>query len=71
MVDWPLFKLLTLVTLRVGLTNTDRLLQGRSIAITAWKAGRERIISAILDGDGERARFEADRCNRRVVMKRA
>lgn len=69
MVDWPLFKLLTVVTLREGVTKTDRLLRGGDDAVAEWRLGRQRIIDAILRGDGELARFEANRSNRRVVMQ--
>jgi DNA-binding FadR family transcriptional regulator len=69
MVDWPLFKLLTVVTLQVGVTKSGRLLRGGERAIMDWRAGRQRIISAILQGDAELARFEADRSNRRVVLR--
>ena len=68
MVDWPLFKLLTVVTLRVGVTKAGRLLREGEEAVANWKAGRQRIISAILRSDRELARFEADRSNRRVVL---
>lgn len=70
MVDWPLFKLLTVVTLRAGLTNAGRLLDERRDMIARWKAGRRRILAAILAGDAELAGFEADRSNRRIVMDR-
>lgn len=69
MVDWPLFKLLTVVTLRVGVTKAERLLLGGDEGLADWKSGRQRIIAAILDGDGELARFEANRSNRRVVLE--
>lgn len=71
MVDWPLFKLLTVVTLRVGVTKSGRLLQGGEQAIADWKAGRTRIVTAILQGDSGLARFEADRSNRRAVLNKA
>jgi GntR family transcriptional regulator, transcriptional repressor for pyruvate dehydrogenase complex len=70
MVDWPLFKLLSLVTLQIGLTHAERILGFRSDAIAEWKEGRRRIIAAMLAGDTELARFEANRSNRRVVMAR-
>lgn len=69
MVDWPLFKLLTVVTLRVGGTRAGRLLRGGEQAIADWREGRQRIISAILQSDRALARFEADRSNRRVVQQ--
>jgi DNA-binding FadR family transcriptional regulator len=68
MVDWPLFKLLTVVTLQVGVTRAGRLLRGGEEALADWREGRQRIIAAILKSDRELARFEADRSNRRVVL---
>lgn len=68
MVRWPLFELLTQVTLRFAGTREARVIE--SAALAAWKAGRHRIIAAILAGDGELARFEAERSNRRAVMGR-
>jgi GntR family transcriptional repressor for pyruvate dehydrogenase complex len=68
MVNWPLFKLLTVVTLQVGVSNATRLLGEGDEAIAEWRAGRERIIVAILGGDRDLARFEADRSNRRAVL---
>lgn len=69
MVDWPLFKLLTVVTLQVGVTKSNRLLRGGDRAVADWKAGRQRIIAAILQRDRDLARFEADRSNRHVVLQ--
>ncbi|MFM5906824.1 MAG: FCD domain-containing protein [Novosphingobium sp.] len=66
MVRWPLFELLTQVTLRFAETREGRVIDSQSLA--AWKGGRHRIIAAILGGDGELARFEAERSNRRAVM---
>lgn len=68
MVDWPLFKMLMLVTLRVAETKRERLLPDNAEAMIAWRSGRGRIIAAILERDGELARFEADRCNRRPIL---
>lgn len=68
MVDWPLFKMLTLVTVRVGIAKAYRLLDGDRDALAQWKEGRHRIISAILQMDSHLARFEADRSNRHVVL---
>jgi GntR family transcriptional repressor for pyruvate dehydrogenase complex len=67
MVDWPLFELLTRVTLGfAGDAQSTILPDGPAIA--DWQAGRRRIIAAILSGDAELARFEADRSNRRVML---
>lgn len=67
MVQRPLFEVLTRVTLRFAETRGARLIEGRA-GIAEWKAGRQRIIAAILAHDAELARFEADRSNRRAVM---
>ena len=69
MVDWPLFKLLTVVTLRVSATKSASLLRGGEQDIADWRAGRKRIIAAISSGDRDLARFEADRSNRRAVLR--
>lgn len=69
MVEWPLFELLTEVTLRFaasgGLADSPP-----STSTQEWKEGRSRIIAAILAGDPELARFEAERSNRRSVLRR-
>lgn len=66
MVRWPLFELLTQVTLRFASSREETVLDAR--ALDAWRAGRLRIIEAILERDAELARFEAERSNRRAVM---
>ncbi|MFT4025459.1 MAG: GntR family transcriptional regulator [Novosphingobium sp.] len=68
MVDRPLFEALTRVTLRFAETRRAPLIDGSRAGAAEWKAGRRRIIAAILAQDAELARFEADRSNRRVVM---
>lgn len=68
MVDRPLFELLTRVTLRFAESRPITSLYRRMVAIDQWKAGRHRIIDAILRRDRELARFEADRSNRRVLL---
>jgi GntR family transcriptional regulator, transcriptional repressor for pyruvate dehydrogenase complex len=67
MVNRPLFEALTRVTLRFAETRGSRLIGGRA-GVAEWKAGRLRIIAAILAQDAELARFEADRSNRRAVL---
>ncbi|WP_298688711.1 transcriptional regulator [uncultured Sphingomonas sp.] len=67
-VDWPLLRLLTVVTLGVSKTQTLHLLRDDD-AIARWKLGRTRIISAILSGDPDLARFEANRGNRRAILE--
>jgi GntR family transcriptional repressor for pyruvate dehydrogenase complex len=68
MVDWPLFKLLTVVTLHVSMTKSASLLRDGERDVAEWREGRKRIIGAIASGDRDLARFEADRSNRRAVL---
>jgi len=65
MVDRPLLELLTRVTLGLARNSGRHVVQD----IAAWKAGRRRIASAILAHDPALARFEADRSNRRVIVR--
>lgn len=69
MVRWPLFELLTHVTLSVAVTRQDAVIPRRGGGLAQWKAGRRRIIAAILAQDPDLARFEADRSNRRLVIE--
>ncbi len=69
MVRRPLFEVLTRVTLGFAVSQTQRLLDSSLAGIGQWKAGRHRIVAAILRQDAELARFEADRSNRRAVMR--
>jgi GntR family transcriptional regulator, transcriptional repressor for pyruvate dehydrogenase complex len=69
MVDRPLFELLTRVTLRFGSSRPmSEPIYRDAAAIEGWKAGRHRIIDAILRRDEALARFEANRSNRLVVL---
>jgi len=68
MVDRPLFEALTRVTLRFAQTRRAPLIDGSRAGVAEWKAGRRRIIQAILAQDTELARFEANRSNRRAVL---
>ena len=69
MVERPLFELLTRVTLRFATSRPKtEPIYGDAAAVEGWKAGRHRIIEAILRRDEALARFEADRSNRRVVL---
>jgi len=71
MVNRPLFELLTRVTLGFATSRPqDAPYRGR-LTLALWQEGRRRIIAAILDGDEELSRFEANRYNRRVVLGRA
>jgi DNA-binding FadR family transcriptional regulator len=68
MVDRPLFEALTRVTLSLAYTRRAPLIDGSRAGVAEWKAGRRRIIAAILAQDVELARFEANRSNRRAVL---
>lgn len=70
MVDRPLFELLTRVTLRFATSRPSEAIYQGLVAVEEWKAGRHRIIDAILRRDEELARFEANRSNRRVLLQR-
>jgi DNA-binding FadR family transcriptional regulator len=66
MVDRPLFELLARVTAQVSRAQTSPpLFPGEEV--TAWKAGRRRIIQAILDRDVGLALFEAVRYRQGVL----
>lgn len=68
MVQRPLFEVLTRVTLRFAAIRRAPLIDASRAGVAEWKAGRHRIIAAILRQDAELARFEADRSNRRAVL---
>lgn len=68
MVNRPLFEVLTRVTLAVAATRQERLIDASRAGVAEWKAGRRRIVAAILAQDEELARFEANRSNRRAVL---
>lgn len=70
MVDWPLFALLTEVTLHLAVTSAPGSTSLADLTTEDWKAGRRRIIAAIVAGDAELARFEAERSNRRAILRR-
>ena len=70
MVDRPLFELLTRVTLRFAASRPAEGMYRDLVAVEQWKDGRHRIIDAILRRDVELARFEADRSNRKVLLRR-
>ncbi|HUD31065.1 MAG TPA: FCD domain-containing protein [Novosphingobium sp.] len=69
MVRRPLFEMLTRVTLHYATTRSDTPVRALKQDIASWKAGRRRIIAAILAHDGALARFEADRSNRAVILR--
>jgi DNA-binding FadR family transcriptional regulator len=68
MVDRPLFEALTRVTLAIAGRRPERVVGPWDDSNAEWKAGRRRIIAAILAGDEELARFEANRSNRKAVL---
>ncbi|MFC0205221.1 FCD domain-containing protein [Novosphingobium soli] len=69
MVRRPLFEMLTRVTLGYATTRSGAPVHALDQDLPGWKAGRRRIIAAILARDPALARFEADRSNRAVVMR--
>lgn len=69
MVDRPLMELLSRVAVHHYAEYPRGPVYGGSDGRQRWKRERRAIISAILDGDSERARFEAHR-RRREIMKR-
>lgn len=70
MVAWPLVELLCRVTLQLNTppTATARVFIGQE-AVEEWRAGRRRILEAILERDEERAEFEAQRYRQMVLAK--
>ncbi len=68
MVNRPLFELLTRVTLSFSVSLPNEAMFRGLIGMDRWREGRAKIAAAILAGDRELARFEADRNNRRVLM---
>jgi GntR family transcriptional repressor for pyruvate dehydrogenase complex len=69
MVAWPLVELLCRVTARMNTHPRSVLLLATDNDIAAWKAGRRRILEAILSQDHELAQFEAERFRRLVLSK--
>ena len=68
-VDRPLFELLTRVTLHLLSSNLADIISNGIISPHAWRTGRVRILKAIIAGDVDLARFEADRSNRQLILK--
>jgi GntR family transcriptional repressor for pyruvate dehydrogenase complex len=69
MVARPLMELLCRVTLRLYVhPRSVRIFAGEE-GVAAWKAGRRRILQAVLERDEDLARFEAERY-RRLVLSR-
>ncbi|GGC00971.1 hypothetical protein GCM10011494_19430 [Novosphingobium endophyticum] len=68
MVRRPLFEMLTRVTLHYSSSRPTPPIHSAVEGIEVWQEGRRRIIAAILANDPALARFEANRCNRAVVL---
>jgi GntR family transcriptional repressor for pyruvate dehydrogenase complex len=69
MVARPLIELLSRVTLQLYTHPRAALLFPGDEGVAAWKAGRRRIVQAILQQDEELARFEADRYRQEVLVR--
>ncbi|MCT2399297.1 FadR/GntR family transcriptional regulator [Novosphingobium mangrovi (ex Huang et al. 2023)] len=69
MVRRPLFEMLTRVTLHYAASYPSPTVHALAHDIESWKAGRHRIMAAILANDGALARFEADRSNRAAIVR--
>jgi GntR family transcriptional repressor for pyruvate dehydrogenase complex len=69
MVAKPLIELLCRVTHRLYVHSGAPLVFTDQEGVEAWKAGRRRILAAILEQDEELAQFEAERY-RRLVLSR-
>jgi DNA-binding FadR family transcriptional regulator len=67
MVDRPLFELLGRVTTQAARAQPSPLLFPGDDGAAAWKAGRRRIVQAILDGDVGLTMFEAVRYRQAVL----
>ena len=67
MVARPLIELLSRVTMRLHVQRRLPLLFRGEEGVAAWKAGRGRILQAILQRDEELARFEAERYRREIL----
>jgi DNA-binding FadR family transcriptional regulator len=68
MVDRPILELLTRVMLSFAARRGEQRLDHAGDRSAGWLAGRQRIIAAIVAGDGALARFEAERSNRQPIM---
>jgi DNA-binding FadR family transcriptional regulator len=69
MVARPLIELLSRVTFRLYTHPRAALLFPGEEGVAAWKAGRRRILEAILRRDEDLARFEAERYRREVLSR--
>lgn len=68
MAQRPLYEVLSRVTLHLSVSQTGRVFGAGPAGFAAWRRGRLQIIAAILENDPMRARFEANRHNRQVVL---
>lgn len=71
MVDRPLFELLTRVALQMAYSRDGDRAEAGGFDLAKWQDSRRHIIDAILRGDPELAKFEANRRNRQILMKQA
>jgi GntR family transcriptional repressor for pyruvate dehydrogenase complex len=69
MVDRPLIELLARVTNQLHRSQPAPLLFPGPEGVAAWKAGRGRILQAVLDQDEELARFEATRYRQGLIAR--
>lgn len=69
MVDRPLIELLARVTMRHSKEHPILTVFGDGEGAVAWKSWRHKVVQAILDKDGELARFEVTR-HRRELLRR-
>jgi len=69
MVARPLIELVCRVTVRLYVYPGSNALFVGKAGIEAWKAGRRRILQAILEQDEELAQFEAERYRRLILAR--
>jgi DNA-binding FadR family transcriptional regulator len=69
MVNRPLIELLTRVTTQLQRSQPGQPLFSGPEGVAAWKAGRSRILQAVLDQDEELARFEAARYHQGLTAR--
>jgi GntR family transcriptional repressor for pyruvate dehydrogenase complex len=69
MVSQPLIEFVVRVTGRLYTHPRSVMLFGDAEGVATWKAGRGRILSAILQHDPELARFEAERYRKEVLAR--
>jgi DNA-binding FadR family transcriptional regulator len=68
MAQRPLYEVIARVTLHLSTSQAEPAINFGPGGNEAWRRGRLQIIEAILENDPARARFEADRHNRQVVL---